>query len=432
MLFSKKSAAILIAFAIFISYEFNKIKISDKFENPVLYKSSAYLMVIFARIAKLGAALNFGSDISIFRNLLSSLNIILKQNHAENEFANVIDKTFNGVKVRVYSPKLSNTNNKPVMLYYHGGAYSLGDIDTYDLYLIEFVKRLNMVVVSVDYRYSPEFPYPAQIDDCYWATKYVIKNANEFGVDTSRMIVSGDSAGGNAAAVIAQKLLNDKLQTPKLQILLYPWLQMFNFLLPSCIEYGRNGILAGILTAGTASSWYLGIEKVSSELEWGIIMNNHTALLVDQSKRQKLLSYLDIKNIPDEYKVGKSYYKDYEEVWQKIVYPDKLDEDNVLLRNKEYSGLFAKLFEPGCSPLFAEDEIIQKLPNTYFVVFERDTLKDEALLYAERLRKAGVPVKVAFYEDAFHGIASMVHEVYGYKMARDMQNDLIKYIEENL
>ncbi len=72
---------------------------------------------------------------------------------------------------------------------------------------------------------APENPYPAPTSDCYTVTKYVMESGNEFG-DTNRVILAGDSAGGNAVAVVSQRLLAENLKQPKLQVLIYPWLQM--------------------------------------------------------------------------------------------------------------------------------------------------------------------------------------------------------------
>ncbi len=75
------------------------------------------------------------------------------------------------------------------------------------------------------YRLAPEYPYPAPINDCYAVTKHVMQSKNEFG-DSERVILAGDSAGGNIVAVMTQKLKSDNIKMPKLQVLIYPWMQM--------------------------------------------------------------------------------------------------------------------------------------------------------------------------------------------------------------
>ena len=77
---------------------------------------------------------------------------------------------------------------------------------------------------------APEYPYPAPTNDCYSVTKYVLESGDEFG-DTDRVILAGDSAGGNIVAVMTQKLLAEHVKMPKIQVLVYPWLQMVFLLL---------------------------------------------------------------------------------------------------------------------------------------------------------------------------------------------------------
>jgi len=80
------------------------------------------------------------------------------------------------------------------------------------------------------YKLAPQYPFPAPTTDCYAVTKYVMESGDEFG-DTNRVILAGDSAGGNIVAVMTQRLLAEKLKQPKLQVLIYPWLQMVVFLI---------------------------------------------------------------------------------------------------------------------------------------------------------------------------------------------------------
>ncbi len=89
--------------------------------------------------------------------------------------------------------------------------------------------------------------------------------------------------------------------------------------------------------------------------------------------------------------------------------------------------LFKQLFRPEVSPLFAHDNDLKGLPNAYFILLEWDFLKDEGLLYANRLKQLGVDVHIAFYENAFHGVAQIL-EVEFFQIARNMQDDLIRYL----
>ena len=136
------------------------------------------------------------------------------------EVAHVEDRTVAGVPVRVYWPQ--SVSPLPILVYYHGGGWVLLDIETYDAALRALTMASGCIVASVEYRLAPENPYPAPLDDCYAATKYIAENAHEFGADASRLAVGGDSAGGNLAAAVT--LLARERGGPDIhfQLLIYP------------------------------------------------------------------------------------------------------------------------------------------------------------------------------------------------------------------
>ena len=90
------------------------------------------------------------------------------------------------------------------------------------------------------------------------------------------------------------------------------------------------------------------------------------------------------------------------------------------------------VFSKEASPALAEPEVLKLMPKTYFIVLEWDTLKDQGLIYAERLKENGVEVEVAFYEDAYHGMVPFIDELIGYSLSRKMLDDLVKYIKKNI
>ncbi|MBI5289380.1 MAG: alpha/beta hydrolase [Chloroflexi bacterium] len=124
------------------------------------------------------------------------------------------------IPVRVYAPKSSAP--LPALVYYHGGGWVIGDLDTHDGLCRKLSNRARCVVVSVDYRLAPEHKFPAAAEDGYAAAAYVHDHAAEFAIDPARIAVGGDSAGGNIAAVTA--LMARDRGGPRIayQLLIYP------------------------------------------------------------------------------------------------------------------------------------------------------------------------------------------------------------------
>ena len=137
------------------------------------------------------------------------------------EIRSTEDRTINGprgsIPIRIYSPK-SSTEPLPLLVLFHGGGWVIGDLETHDNMCRYLSKEAELIVVAVDYRLAPENKFPAGIDDCIAATDWVYDNASELGGDKSKLAVTGDSAGGNMAAVVAQQL-KGKIAY---QVLLYP------------------------------------------------------------------------------------------------------------------------------------------------------------------------------------------------------------------
>lgn len=125
------------------------------------------------------------------------------------------------VSIRIIRPK-GNKEILPVVLYFHGGGWVLGDKDTHDRLVREIANGANAAVVFVNFTPSPEAKYPTPIEEAYAATKYVSENGKNFNLDGSRLAVAGDSVGGNMAAAVL--LLAKERGGPKInyQVLFYP------------------------------------------------------------------------------------------------------------------------------------------------------------------------------------------------------------------
>ncbi|HGQ7767840.1 TPA: alpha/beta hydrolase [Pseudomonas aeruginosa] len=140
------------------------------------------------------------------------------------------------LKARVYRPKGSGP--KPTVVFFHGGGFVLGGLDTHDNMCRDICKSSDSVVVSVDYRLAPESPFPAAVEDSLAATKWVIQHIAEFG-GSDAIGVAGDSAGGNLAAVVAQQLAAEGIKLTA-QFLIYPGVDSLDGGYPSRTE-NANG-----------------------------------------------------------------------------------------------------------------------------------------------------------------------------------------------
>jgi len=130
------------------------------------------------------------------------------------------------IPVRIYSPVAAGSEPLPVLIYYHGGGFVIGDLDTHDGLCRMFANEAGCRVVAVNYRKAPEHKFPAAADDAYAVLAYVEANATRLGIDANSIAVGGDSAGGNLAAVTAQTAKEKGGPKLDLQLLLFPVTQI--------------------------------------------------------------------------------------------------------------------------------------------------------------------------------------------------------------
>ena len=245
------------------------------------------------------------------------------------DVASIEDTVIDGVPVRLYKP--AGTGMERVVVYFHGGGWVIGSLDTHDGSCRALANHSGCAVASIGYRLAPEHRFPAAVDDCWAVTRWALDEAGT-------VAVAGDSAGGNLAAVMALKARNAGLPLAG-QVLVYP-VTDWRF---DTASYSRNADGYGLTRA--AMRWF----------------------------------------------------------WDHYLGPSE--------------GA-----HPDASPLRAES--LAGLAPALVVVCEFDPLHDEGVAYAERLRQAGVPVRLTEYEGMIHGFirlqamidrsADLIYEIGGF------------------
>lgn len=163
---------------------------------------------------------------------------------APEPVAEITDRQIPGphgeIPVRVYVP--NETAPRPAVLYFHGGGWVAGNLDSVETTCTMLANRAGAAVVSVDYRLAPEHKFPTAVDDCYAATRWVSHHADELAIDARRVAVAGDSAGGNLAAAVATVARDIGTPNIAFQVLFYPVTSM-NFGTASYRENGQGYFL---------------------------------------------------------------------------------------------------------------------------------------------------------------------------------------------
>ena len=249
---------------------------------------------------------------------------------------------------------------------------------------------------------------------------------NDFNIniDLNAIIFAGDSAGANAASILSTKFIKQGKYKPKLQALVYPPTQYFNFLTPSSIQYSN----LEITSRAKLALIHMGLKRVNKYQEDFLIKNFHTLILNDEDLKSRYEQYLNTDLIPEEYKKNRLYYNNYADL-NELVYPhQKSNEISIEKMDPKFIEMVKNLFKRNISPGLSPDEDFINQPTSLVMVCEHDTRKDEALIYAERLRLAGNDVHVQFYENGFHGVFMYENSA----VSRRMRTDFIQFIRENL
>ncbi|CAI5782726.1 arylacetamide deacetylase-like 4 [Podarcis lilfordi] len=335
--------------------------------------------IIFISLFPLGA---IGKKLGLF-SVLDLLRLVANGFPLSPDASLLIqNQQFDEVPVRVYQPKKTTTGKRKAFVFIHGGSGVFGSPEGYERLLRHIAKECGMVVVAVRYGLGPENPYPNQYVECLRALVYFMKNVADYHVDSSHIIVGGDSCGANFATRLCQ-LLVDRKDLPKIhaQMLLYPALQGMDFNLPS---YQQNSQVPILFRQVVGHYICLYLNKNTS-LANDVLEGCH----VPEHIRLKYQKWVNGDLISEEFKV-----RGYKPQDPKIC----------KFKPKVYEEM-KQLLELTFSPLFAEDAVICQLPQTYILTCEFDVLRDDGLLYKKRLEDNGVSVKWVHLANGFHAVA---------------------------
>ncbi|CAI2357913.1 unnamed protein product [Caenorhabditis sp. 36 PRJEB53466] len=269
-----------------------------------------------------------------------------------------------------------------ILVFIHGGGWCVGEARYYDGIMYQLVEKIGCCAVSINYRLAPEHPFPAGLNDC----SAVVNELHETGCETlqfnkRKILIGGDSAGGNLAAIVSQRLVQDKKDFVKGQILIYPVIHVFNFQSASYQDYWKTYAGTALLNPKHMARWillYLGFEASKENIKK--VMNSQHALpeLADQKQYSRWLYHLKERK-PE----------------KKIDY--------------ELAEKFMKIgTNPDVSPLFGDTE---GLPPALVLTAGYDVLKDEGIQYAEKLKSTGVRTEWHHFPRAFHGLFNMPNSV---------------------
>lgn len=153
--------------------------------------------------------------------------------------------------IRIYQPDNHKDENMPCLIYYHGGGWCIGDLDSHDHICRWLSAGSHCVVIAADYRLAPEHKFPAAVEDALAVYNWVIEHSSELNIDGKRIAVGGDSAGGNLSAVLCLLLREQKVRAPCCQVLIYPATNML-------MEHPSHATLGdGYRLTRSAIAWFL-------------------------------------------------------------------------------------------------------------------------------------------------------------------------------
>uniref|UniRef100_A0A673MXD3 Neutral cholesterol ester hydrolase 1 n=1 Tax=Sinocyclocheilus rhinocerous TaxID=307959 RepID=A0A673MXD3_9TELE len=312
----------------------------------------------------------------------------------------VTETSFGGVQAQVFESTAADQEPhlKRGVVYFHGGGWTLGSgkMQTYYLQCWSMAEELDGVVISIEYMLAPEARFPDQYNEAVQASKHILtaEVLSLYSIDPKRVAVSGDSAGANLAAAVAQQMALDNSDPIKFKV------QALDFNTPSYQQNGHIPILHRLLMA----RFWLEYLNGDPRLVTSLLANNHTTPTPSQEIAAAKAKTVWTKLLPV------AFQKNYKPLLEKL--PGLLDVRAV--------------------PLLADMKVLKAVPPAYIMTCEHDVLRDDGLMYATRLEEVGVDVTVDHYEDCFHGCLSFAFGPFGFSVGFRSFRNCTRWLKVNL
>jgi len=290
----------------------------------------------------------------------------------------------NNFNLYVFTPEGVKSSANPAIFYIYGNGWSFADIEYYRTYLQNLAKETGSVVISPNYRQAPENAFPAPFEDCLEAANYVFGNAAALKIDPNNVVLSGDGTGATMALSLSLNMSEKKFKTVSVQ---NPATQTLLWQLPS----QTLSRYFGLSETQTAWYWSMYVNGENSQKHRELVKGGAYLQAKKKHKAQFALAdpfkYFDEANFknPD----GKNWNAPAGDFMAQEI-PDWMP------------TTASKLVDYRAAPLFASDLLVQQAQETHFFFAGYDPLKDEGLMFAERLKAAGAKVHINEQPTAFH------------------------------
>lgn len=307
---------------------------------------------------------NSASDfVDAFRDACGSHNYNLNEKEIYTKYKELYLMEHRTVGMWYYRLRRSARTLRPCLIYMHGGGWIAGNVHTMENSCKLIAELADAVVFNIDYSLAPEGPYPVAVEQLWYIVSYIYRKAEEFGIDRNKIMVAGDSAGGNLAAALTLRNAREGKNYIAAQYLIYP-----------CVVLGKN--------RPDGYSWN---------------KDDYCIAKQDEPILRKIL-HLE-QNNPEE---------NMTEAIEKIYVPNPED-----------------ISRPDVSPMLSNN--LSKQAKTFIITAEFDLLRPQAEFYASQLLKAGVDVKTSCYSGCYHAFFEKLgyvpqSEAVCIEIARELKN----------